>query len=429
MDGHDPKCANLRALPLLFEMRKNAVLIFIFMFVFMFLALKRNRKRILKLFGTVIVLILATSFLFGTILHAKKSPTQEMLSVPAQQIGRTIAEGRIVPSNAEKVFSTYRSMSEWGKSYSSYTADPEKAGLKLNKEFVEAWLETGIRNPGPYVRAYLDLMSPYWKFTADEQSLGIGIDFAMHKDFTERPCGDKCDMRYVGQFASQTSERQNAVARLYNVMTESNIPFVADSARLLFFNRALPLWCFVIGCIVALYKKLLKKFMFVSLPLWYTLISLLCFSPVASFRYALQMYYVLPKFQLLDPAAQGLGVAGVPIPSHRWLVGLAGVPVFGPRRGHTALAIRLDPVVDRSEAHTEPFGGPLPRTPPGTGSIALVLVSSGMMISPYGRHAWDPLPASVPGTVWSGIPGASRPGPWSSAWRNASPPRAVVPRG
>jgi hypothetical protein len=279
---------------LLFEMRKNAVLIFIFMFVFMFLALKRNRKRILKLFGTVIVLILATSFLFGTILHAKKSPTQEMLSVPAQQIGRTIAEGRIVPSNAEKVFSTYRSMSEWGKSYSSYTADPEKAGLKLNKEFVEAWLETGIRNPGPYVRAYLDLMSPYWKFTADEQSLGIGIDFAMHKDFTERPCGDKCDMRYVGQFASQTSERQNAVARLYNVMTESNIPFVADSARLLFFNRALPLWCFVIGCIVALYKKLLKKFMFVSLPLWYTLISLLCFSPVASFRYALQMYYVLP---------------------------------------------------------------------------------------------------------------------------------------
>ena len=77
-------------------------------------------------------------------------------------------------------------------------------------------------------------------------------------------------------------------------------------------------------------------------------------------------HHRVPQFRLLDPPAQGLGVAGVPIPSHRWLAGLAGVPVFGPQRGHTALAIRLNPVADRSE-------------PSGTGSIALVLVSSGMM--------------------------------------------------
>ena len=37
------------------------------------------------------------------------------------------------------------------------------------------------------------------------------------------------------------------------------------------------------------------------------------------------------------------GVDGVPIPSHRRFVGLAGVPVSGPQRGHTALTIRLDP--------------------------------------------------------------------------------------
>ena len=85
------------------------------------------------------------------------------------------------------------------------------------------------------------------------------------------------------------------------------------------------------------------------------------------------------QFRLLDPAARGLGVAGVPIPSHRWPVGLAGVPVPGLQRGHAALAIRLDPVIDRADARAEPFGGLLPRMPPGTGSIALVLVSSGMM--------------------------------------------------
>lgn len=39
------------------------------------------------------------------------------------------------------------------------------------------------------------------------------------------------------------------------------------------------------------------------------------------------------------------------------------------------------------------------------------------------------MPASVPSTAWSDNPGARPPGPWSSAWWNTSPPRAVVPRG
>lgn len=99
------------------------------------------------------------------------------------------------------------------------------------------------------------------------------------------------------------------------------------------------------------------------------------------------------QFRLLDPAARGLGVAGVPIPSHRWPVGLAGVPVLGPQRGHAALAIRPEPVADRSDARAEPFGGLLPRMPPGTGSIALVLVSSGMM----GFAIWPAYPGSLAG--------------------------------
>ena len=74
------------------------------------------------------------------------------------------------------------------------------------------------------------------------------------------------------------------------------------------------------------------------------------------------------QFQLLDPAAQRLRViadgSGIPASPRRRLVGLAGVPVPGLQRGHAALTIRLDPVVDRSNAHAEPFGGPLPRCRP-----------------------------------------------------------------
>ena len=61
------------------------------------------------------------------------------------------------------------------------------------------------------------------------------------------------------------------------------------------------------------------------------------------------------------PATQRLRViadgSGVPASPRRWLVGLAGVPVPGSQRGHAALTVRLDPVVDRSDAHAELSGG------------------------------------------------------------------------
>ena len=48
---------------------------------------------------------------------------------------------------------------------------------------------------------------------------------------------------------------------------------------------------------------------------------------------------------------------GIPASPRRGLVGMTGVPVPGLQRGHSAFAVRLDPVVDRSDAHVEPFGG------------------------------------------------------------------------
>ena len=69
------------------------------------------------------------------------------------------------------------------------------------------------------------------------------------------------------------------------------------------------------------------------------------------------------QFQLLDPAAQRLrvvvAVPGIPASTRcgRGLAVLRGVPVPGLQRGHAALPVRLDPVVDSSNAHAEPSGG------------------------------------------------------------------------
>ena len=67
------------------------------------------------------------------------------------------------------------------------------------------------------------------------------------------------------------------------------------------------------------------------------------------------------QFQLLDPAAQRLrvivAVPGIPASSRRGLVALASVPVPGLQRSHASFAVRLDSVVDRSDAHAELSGG------------------------------------------------------------------------
>ena len=79
----------------------------------------------------------------------------------------------------------------------------------------------------------------------------------------------------------------------------------------------------------------------------------------------------VPRLQFLDAPAQRLrvivAVPGIPASPRRGFVGLAGVPVPGSQRGHAAFPVRHDPVVDRSDACAEPFGGPL-----GLLSIALM---------------------------------------------------------
>ena len=71
----------------------------------------------------------------------------------------------------------------------------------------------------------------------------------------------------------------------------------------------------------------------------------------------------VPRLQFLDAPAQRLrvivAVPGIPASPRRGFVGLAGVPVPGSQRGHAAFPVRHDPVVDRSDACAEPFGGPL----------------------------------------------------------------------
>lgn len=287
-----------------YELRKNAVLIAIVVITVLFCIYKKQRKRIGAIAACLLVLTGMSSFLFSHVLKAEPSPSQELMSVPVQQVARVYHDGGKISKEADKYFQSIHDKEVWVESYLPFDADPVKFNyapgkkqVELSSDFIKFWAETGINNFGEYVSAYLDLMKPYWQITSTPSTQFIDTDFMDHDIYTRSTCqkmGNKCSDEYLNQFKGHYTYMRSVPSKLYNKIESMGIPVISDSFNLIFFDRALPLWLFVVGCIIAYRMRCLRKFVIMSLPLLCILISLLAFSPVAAFRYSLQMYYVLP---------------------------------------------------------------------------------------------------------------------------------------
>lgn len=279
---------------LTYQLRKNAALIPVAVFALAFLYYSQARKRLLAC-GAVFVIASMTLGGFWTyVVRAEQSPSQELLSVPSVQIGRVFANGGYIPEDVADDLSAIRSPQQWKDAYVPYSADSEKTGTQLTPTFVKDWLVVGLHNPRAYVQAYADLLHPFWQLTGSTQAWGLALDFQQHTLFTNGECKGRCRTSYVEQVNAPLSPGRQFAASFQSRLEGSHMPIVADALRLVFFNRALPLWVFVIGLGCAIRKKNISDYLLVSAPLFCILIALLCFAPIASFRYAFQAFGVLP---------------------------------------------------------------------------------------------------------------------------------------
>lgn len=279
----------------IYELRKNAIIILVFSFFLLFIIFIDNRKRVLSLFLVLCVGVVGANSFWTYGLNATPSPSQEMLSVPSVQIGYVFAHNGEIPSDAKAYLLSIRSEQEWKDRYSSFSADGEKDGLEFTFDFVKAWFEIGIRNPLAYVRAYIDLMHPYWEITSSSAGLNIGVDFYNHEKFTSSICDvNDCKSDYVNQISREWSPVMLWISGVQGIILNTHWIGISDLLRLVFFNRALPFWIFVCGLLISLKKNKLKEYLVISLPLWSVLVSLLFFSPIASFRYIFQVFCILP---------------------------------------------------------------------------------------------------------------------------------------
>ncbi len=281
-------------------LRKNALILLIVVSAALLFSLKEMRFLV-----GICLLGLVSSFLIINVsltvaLSASSSPSQEILSVPANQIGSVYASGGHIPQEAANTLEKIRTPEEWAALYNPYSADAEKTGLSATPEFLKAWILVVLENPITCFKAYIKMMAPFWELTASsglaENGNNYIVDFANYDVFTL----DYVDTgRYADQFVSAPTgslypgRRGDIALCLINLM-ESDIPMISDTMRLIVLNRAFPFYLVLLGGILAIRKKRLGSYLIISLPVLSVLLSLLLFAPVASMRYAVQMYYALP---------------------------------------------------------------------------------------------------------------------------------------
>lgn len=132
--------------------------------IFCFLDKQAFKKHIASLF-----LVLAAYFLFSAVifpgLGAKSGSKREMLSIPIQQVARTVwkhPEG-ITGEEAQVILNAcdFESLEEIAASYDSNISDNIKDQFVWDvfsqeaKDFYKAWLHIGIRHPVTYIEAFL----------------------------------------------------------------------------------------------------------------------------------------------------------------------------------------------------------------------------------------------------------------------------------
>lgn len=312
LDDGGSRLALIFILIMMTQFRKNAVLVPLILYPIIMIRYKNVRMRILRDLIAVIGVDLLLS-LGLSLAGVTASPPQEMLSIPAQQVGLAAREHGDVAPWAREEFEKFRPWSKWASQYQPPDADNLKNGLNHDLTgFARAWLDTGMRNPGIYVRAWMLVEYPYWQVTTDVihdlQVDHISQDFNDYTtwivDGREEPqegviCNvdrSKCytDPMITSRLILHHTSRQVWLNQIYSVIENAHIPVLTDLFTLVFFDSALPLWSTILSLIIALRRRRCADWLVVWTAPALIVLTLLVFSPIALFRYALQVIWSLP---------------------------------------------------------------------------------------------------------------------------------------
>jgi len=105
-------------------------------------------------------------------LNVRQVDAVESLSIPVQQIARTIYDGKMLTEEQKELLGKVVDIDKVSTTYTSWIADPMKDLVregenqdyisKHAEEFLHLWVTLGLQYPGEYAKAWIDQTVGYW---------------------------------------------------------------------------------------------------------------------------------------------------------------------------------------------------------------------------------------------------------------------------
>lgn len=173
-------------------LRNNGWYAFVLGFPLFVLCNRNCWKRLCVVFALVVLMVSAYNHLIFDVMGIKKSASGEALSVPLQQIARTVSQNPNELDSEEYVVlrEVFPEIESLGEKYVSFLSDPVKAPDTFCSDvfsenpsrYMKAWAKLGLKHPVTYVEAFLLQCYGYWypdvdywiiHNTIEENELGI----------------------------------------------------------------------------------------------------------------------------------------------------------------------------------------------------------------------------------------------------------------
>lgn len=260
-------------------LRHNGLYAVILTLPFIFIVLRKYWKKVLPMFGTILILYIASNILIFNILKVEKGSVGEMLSVPLQQIAR-VKKNHKDELNAEtiKTIDKFFIVENIEEKYNPILSDDVKAKLNVkafeeNKaEFIGLWFELLFKYPKEYVESFISNSYGYYYVEARNNAVSTAT--------MDHNMGIEQQPKIKGELINQ----------VILLVEDRDIPVIS-----MFFSIGLSFWITIICLGYQIYQKN-YKYILVYLPvliLWLTMIASPAF---CEFRYAYPIFTTLPLF-------------------------------------------------------------------------------------------------------------------------------------
>ena len=268
---------------LLMLLRHNGIFVTAGVTIFLFFRFRDFRKKVLMTCGMAFVVFALWKLAFLPMMHAKKSPSKELLAVPIQQIARTLSlHHHDVPPALVEDLEEYFTIPEFWTEYWEKIADPVKGKFRSDLfdedpgRFFSLWRRLGKMYPVDYLNAFLQNNYGYWYPETSWWITSIGVVANV--------------VEKIDGLHTEPIVRFRLIDAMYNwyVQREYNkTPLLP-----LFFKPGAVFWVWVFCGIYCLYQNRRKFVLF--LPGFMIWLSLQWSAVYCEFRYAYGLFVCLP---------------------------------------------------------------------------------------------------------------------------------------